>query len=143
MSKKKKIGEVLLEKNLLSKAQIQEVLEAQESSNKLIGELLVERQMISELLLYQALAHQYQMAFIDLSEKKIDTELIKEVPIELAEQYKIIPIEKQHDNLIVALSNPRGALPVADLCVLTGAKGIRTVLCTPDQIKEAIRKYYL
>ena len=140
--KKKPIGQVLVEEKLLSRKQIAEVLKAQESSNKLIGELLLERQMISELLLYQALARQYEMPFIDLSEKKLNKKLVQEIPIEIAEEYKLIPLEIRGGNLILAVSAPQAKIPVTEICLLTKAKGVRTVLALPDQVVEAIHKYY-
>lgn len=139
---RKKIGEVLVEKKLVSKAQIEEILKEQAHSRKLIGELLVERQILSQILLYQALAQQHRMPFVDLQAVKLNGILIQTVPYEIAQEYSMIPLEKQDHVLIVAVANPRTSLPVEELKVLTGTQEIQTVLSLPDQIEDALRDKY-
>lgn len=139
---RKKIGEVLVEKKLVSQAQIEEILKEQAHSQKLIGELLVEKQLLSEILLYQALAHQHRMPFVDLQAVKLNEKLIQAVPYEIASEYSMIPIEMKDHVVVVAVANPRTSLPVEELKVLTGAREIQTVLSLPGQIEDTLRDRY-
>ncbi len=139
---KKKIGEVLVEKKLVAQEQIDEMLKEQKHTNKLIGELLVERQILSELLLYQALAHQHRMGFVDLAAHKLNSILIHKIPLEMAEKHSILALDLKEGLLTLAVSNPRNHLPLEEIKALTGAEEIQEVLCLPDQIKEAIHSKY-
>ena len=135
----KKIGEMLVEKKLVTRSQIDEILKEQAHSNKLIGELLIEKQLLSEILLYQALAQQHQMAFVDLEAVKISPKLLQQVPFELVEEYAMMPLELKDNVLVVAISSPRTRLPKEELKVLTGAQDVQCVLSLPVQVEEAIR----
>ncbi|MSR76774.1 MAG: hypothetical protein EXS63_00890 [Candidatus Omnitrophica bacterium] len=139
---KKKIGEVLIEKNLVTQEQIDEILKEQKHSNKLIGELLVEKQILSEILLFQALAHQHRMGFVDLEVHKMNPDLIHKIPLAMAQAYSLLPLELREGLLLVAVSNPRTSIPTEEIKNLTGAEEVQTVLCLPDQIQEMIRKKY-
>lgn len=139
---KKKIGEVLVEKKLVSKAQIDEILKEQERSKKLIGELLVEKQLLSEILLYQALAFQHQMAFVDLEAIKLNAKLLEKIPFELIEEYTMLPIDLKDQVLVMAVSSPRCHVPKEELTVLTNAKEVQCVLSLPAQIEDVIRENF-
>lgn len=139
---RKKIGEVLVEKKLVSQSQIDHMLKEQQHTNKLIGELLVERQILSEILLYQALAHQHHMVFVDLAVHKLDSHLFHKIPLEMAQKHSILPLDLRDGILILAVSNPRAVLPFGEIKKLTGAEQVQTVLCIPDQIEDMLRTKY-
>ena len=139
---KKKIGDVLVEKKLVTQQQIEDILKEQKHTSKLIGELLVEKQILSEILLYQALAHQHKMGFADLEAHKLNPKLIHKIPLAMAEKYSILPLELREGLLLLAVSSPRTALPIEEIKQLTGAEEIQSVLCLPDQISEMIREKY-
>ena len=135
----KKLGEVLVEKNLVTRSQIDEIRKEQARSNKLIGELLVERQLLSEILLYQALAQQHQMLFVDLDSIKVSPRLLQQIPFELLEEYGMVPLDIKDEILIVAVSSPRTTCPRSELMVLTGAHDVQCVLSLPVQVEAFLR----
>lgn len=139
---KKKIGEVLVEKNLVSQENIDQILKEQKHTTKLIGELLVERQFLSEILLYQALAHQHHMGFIDLEAHRLNTAILHKIPLEMAEKNLMVALELKDGTLTLGVSNPRNHLPLEEIKKLTGAVQIQEVLCLPDQIREVLHSKY-
>ena len=69
----KRLGEVLVELGLISPVQIHRVLKKQEAMKKAkgyqirLGELLLRERMIDDTALAKAVAQQYQIDYLDLS----------------------------------------------------------------------------
>lgn len=136
------IGEILIQKKLISWEQLQDALSEQRKTKEFTGQILVRKRYISELLLYKALADQHKMRYVPLKHTKINPKAVATVPKSIAEKYNIIPIEIIRTELIIGLGNPLNLWPEAELKALTGFLDIRAVLCLPDDIKQAIQESY-
>ncbi|MFN3995461.1 MAG: GspE/PulE family protein [bacterium] len=100
--KKKLIGQVLVEKGLVTNEQIQQALEYQKTKypNKRIGEILVEIGFITEEDLARALAESLNIPYIDILNTNIDEDLFLKIPPKIIYQYKFIPIKKDEYSII-------------------------------------------
>ncbi|HDM37701.1 MAG TPA: type II secretion system protein GspE, partial [Candidatus Omnitrophica bacterium] len=105
-SKKRRLGDILLEKGIINQEQLKEALEEQKKSGRLLGELLISMGFASEKDILEALGVQTGTTVIDLSKMEIPDEVIKQVPASLAKVYNVIPIKFENDVLTVALSDP-------------------------------------
>lgn len=137
-----RIGELLVQKKLITWEQLEEVLEEQKKTKEFTGEILVRKGFISQQLLYKALAEQYQMRFVDLKRIKINTKAVELIPRSVAEKYSIMPLEMREDTLLIAISNPLNVWPEVELKQITRMNDIRTVLCLPSDILDAIKENY-
>ncbi len=137
-----RIGEILVQKKLITWEQLQEVLEEQKKTKEFTGEILVRKGYLSQPLLYKALAEQYQIRFVDLKRIKINPKAIELIPRSVAEKYTIIPIELREDVLLIGISNPLNVWPELELKQLTRINDIRTVLCLPQDILQLIQEQY-
>ena len=137
-----RIGELLVQKKLITWEQLEEVLEEQKKTKEFTGEILVRKGYISQSLLYKALAEQYQMRFVDLKRIKINPKAVEFIPRSVAEKYSIIPIEMREDVFLIGISNPLNVWPEVELKQITKLNDIRTVLCLPSDIQEAIKENY-
>ena len=136
------IGEILIQKKLISWEQLQDALEEQRKTKEFTGQILVRKRYISELLLYKALADQHKIRYVDLKHTKINPRAVAAVPKSIAEKYNIMPIEIIQNALVVGVGNPLNLWPESELKELTGFPEIRTVLCLPDDIQQAIQENY-
>lgn len=136
------IGEILIQKKLISWEQLQDALNEQRKTKEFTGQILVRKRYISELLLYKALAEQHQIRYVPLQHTKINPKAVAAVPKSVAEKYNVIPIEIIRDELVIALGSPLNIWPEAELKGLTGFTKIRAVLCLPEEIKQAIQENY-
>ena len=102
----KKLGELLVEKALVTQEQLDEALELQKDKGGLIGEILVELKYTTEDDIAKMLTAQYGFAYLPLSNYEIDQSLINLIPERVARQYCLIPIDKIGNNLTIAMSNP-------------------------------------
>ena len=136
------IGELLIQKKLISWEQLQDALQEQKTTKEFTGQILVRKHYISELLLYKALADQHKTRYVDLGHTHINPRAVAAIPKSISEKYNLIPIEITHETLVVGIGNPMNVWPESELKELSGFQEIRTVLCLPDDIKRAIQENY-
>ena len=136
------IGEILIQKKLISWEQLEDVLKEHRRTKELTGHILVRKGYIPERLLYRALAEQHQMRYVDLKHTKINPRAVAAVPRSIAEKYNLMPIEIIQNVLTVGIGSPLNLWPGSELKEITKFPEIRTVLCLPGDIKQAIRENY-
>jgi general secretion pathway protein E len=136
-----RLGEILVEKRIISAKELELAVNEQQKSKKLLGEVLVNMGLVTERKLLQVLAEQQGVAFLELKEMVIDDKVIKAVPAKFIWHYKIIPISISDNVLTIATSNPFDVWPVDDLEAHLGLR-VEKVLAVSADIMEAARKYY-
>lgn len=137
----KKLGELLVEKNLITQKQLEQALELQKEKGGLIGELLVELKFTSEEEIAKALTTQYGFAYLPLANYEIDQKLIDLIPGRVARQYCLIAVDKISSNLTIAMSNPLNSQAVEDIETICGCS-VQIFVSTASDIKKAIERYY-
>ena len=137
-----RIGEILIQKKLITWEQLEDALEEQKRTKELTGEILIRKGYISANLLYKALAEQYHMRFVDLKRIKINPKALELIPRSVAEKYSLMPIELQNNTLVIGISNPLNVWPELEIKQLTKIDDIRTVLCLASDIHQAIQESY-
>lgn len=139
----KKLGEQLVEKKVITEAQLQEALQAQATQGQYVGQIFIEKGWITEEELGQSLAEQYKMPFVKLKETTIDKATIEKVPLKVATHYKIIPTRLDGNKLTVAIHNPQDLRLLDELRLALHQKFlIDAVLAGRTDIEKAIEKYY-
>ncbi len=137
----KQLGELLIDFGIINLAQLEKALELQKQKSRLIGELLVEMGFVKEEDIAQALTIQYGFPYLPLSNYEISSEIVDLIPLKIARQYTLIPIDKIGNNLTVVMSNPLNAKAFEELEAFTGCN-IQVFVSTSSDIKKAIEKYY-
>ncbi|MDD4953777.1 MAG: hypothetical protein PHG40_02585 [Candidatus Omnitrophica bacterium] len=137
----KQLGELLVDRGIITQSQLDKALSAQQERGGLIGEILVELGFVKEEDIAQSLTAQYGFPYLPLANYDINTEIISIVPARVARQYLLVPIDKIGNNLTLAMSNPLNIQAIEDIELLTGCS-IQTFVSTSADIKKAIEKYY-
>ena len=136
-----RLGEILVEKRIISAKELELAVNEQQKSKKLLGEVLVNMGFVTERKLLQVLAEQQGVSFLELKDMFIDEKVIKAVPAKFIWHYKILPISISDNVLTIATSNPFDVWPVDDLEAHLGLR-VETVLAVSADIMETARKYY-
>ena len=132
-----RIGEVLVEEGILTRATLEAALAEQKSSGRFLGELLVARGLVTADRLLETLAKRLGIRYCLLRQGLADPALLNLIGQEEALRLKVLPMFKVRDTLTVAMAEPQ-ALPSIDrLRQLTGCT-IRPVLALENQIVEFI-----
>ena len=138
---KKQLGELLIERGVITKKQLEHALETQKEKGGLIGQVLVNLGYATEEAIAQALTAQYGFPYLPLENYEIDSEIVKIVPKNVASQFCLIPIDKIGSNLTIAMSNPLNNLAIEDIELVSGLC-VQIFVSTATDVKNAIEKYY-
>jgi type IV pilus assembly protein PilB len=104
------LGDVLVQRDLVTHAQVQEALELQAEQGGRLGELLVSMGVLDERSLVGALAEFFGMPVADLRRYKPSPEALALVSEEVARANMAVPISLHDDGLHIAVAEPSDAL---------------------------------
>ena len=137
----KRIGEILLERGLLTFAQLEKALAQQKAGGGLLGQILIGQGAITEEEVALALTAQYGFPYLPLDNYEIDDGVTKLVREHVARQFCVIPIDRIGNALTVAMADPSNTQAVEDIELLTHCI-VQTFVSTPSAIMQAIARYY-
>lgn len=145
MSTKKRLGEMLVDKGLIDKVQLEAAIGRQHQWGGRLGSNLVKLSYISDITLLKFLSSQLKLPCGDLSNIKFNEDTCNLITAEIAKKYHIIPLELKTDagkkTLFIAMSEPTNILAIDEVSFLTGLT-VRPVIATDSQIATAIDKLY-
>ncbi|MHC4391220.1 MAG: type II secretion system ATPase GspE [Planctomycetota bacterium] len=137
----KRLGEILIEMDLVTKVEIREALDHQRDNGGLVGEILVEMGYITEKDLLFALGAQSGMTVVDLDEIEVPTDVIEKVPANYAETFMICPVSWDGRVLTVALAAPLNVNVLDDIRFLINCE-VQGAVSNQAAVERAIKKYY-
>jgi type IV pilus assembly protein PilB len=136
-----RIGELLVQKNLITADQLQKARQEARSKNERLGHQITKLGFLQESELTDFVAKQYGLPTIDLADFEIDGDVIRLVPEEVAIKHTVIPVNRAGSTLILATADPSNIFAIDDIKFLTGYN-VEVVVASEDQIKAAIDRYY-
>ncbi len=137
----KKIGEVLIERGVITREQLDKALAKQKESGGMIGQVLIHLGFVNETEIALALTAQYGFPYLPLESYEIDKNLMQIIPVDVARQYCLIPIDRIGNALTLAMADPTNMKAIEDVEQLTRCV-VQSFVSTPSDIRKAIDKYY-
>ena len=137
----KQLGEILLERGVISRVQLEAALKAQKEQGLLFGEALVVLKYATEEDIVQALTCQYGFPFLPLSNYEIAPEIIALVPADVCKKYCLIPVDRIGRSLTLAMANPLNVQALEDIERITSC-AVQSFVSTATDIKNGIKRYY-
>ncbi len=141
MKKSIRLGEMLINKGLISPADLERALKEPRATGEYIGTILVKLGIISEDALIPVLAEQLGIKHANIGDLQIDPDVIKKVPAKFAYHYKMIPMNFEDNILTIGVADPTDIHTLDDIRLLLSYE-IEPVLCGEKDLAEAIKKYY-
>ncbi len=149
MAKRRKLlGQILKEIELVTEGDIQEALARQKKQGGLIGKILVEMGTCSDGDITMALAAQNDMNFVDLTGLDIPIELLDLVTEAQAHTYRVVPLEYDAESktFTVAMDDPTKIVVFDELqfSLQSRIPGIRIqgALASQEDIDAALENFY-
>jgi type IV pilus assembly protein PilB len=139
--KRKRIGDLLIETNVITEEQLMDALLQQKSSGLRLGDQLVAMNIVDEDTIIQVLEFQLGIKKVNLYELEIDRKLINIIDEELARKYQLLPLKKTNDKLLVAMVDPLDYFAIDDLRLSTGFR-IEPAIAKRHEIQVALNRYY-
>ncbi len=136
------IDEILLEMGVLKITDLKKAWDIQREKNCSIEDVLLELGLVSQKDLMHANAKKMGIPFVDLTDYQIKDE---SVPLlitrNIANRYKVIPIEKDNGVLTVAMDDPTDIFCIDDIRLATALE-IKPVFADVKEIEKLILKYF-
>lgn len=101
---KKKLGEILVEQNLLTPEQVQDALRMQHQTGLMFGETLVQNKLISEEKIVAVLVAQFGIPYVKPSLYKIPKELLEIFEPQMMRKFQFVPMDSIGNVLIIAIA---------------------------------------
>ena len=137
----KKLGEILVEKGLVTQKQILTALKKQREEGGRLGSILVGLGYISDSDLIGVLSEQFGVPAVDLDNIEVDEKVLKLIPQHIAERLNVFPLKREGKILHLAMANPADIYTVEDIKFATGFE-ILPHVASERMIRKAIEKYY-
>lgn len=137
-----KLGEYLIKNGKLTTDQLASVLERQLTMGGRLGTNLIEMGFLSEGELSEFLSKKLDIPAVSASElEKIDEEILKMVPVDLAQRYLVVPFRRDRNELHVAMLDPKDYDAIQELGFITNC-AIRPYIAPEARIHYILERHY-
>ena len=136
-------GQRLVERSIITQQQLNEAIHKQQTTmgHRKLGEILVRLGYISKSHITDQIADQLDIPIIRLATREIPERIRGLVEGNIATLYRVIPVAEEGETLVIATADPTNINNLDNLQRLLD-RPVKPVLCTPEEIREALRAYY-
>src|SRR5947209_3606635 len=136
------LAQRLVRRGTLAAAELARVAEAQAAApSRPLHELLVERGFAKEEDVLAALAEEFGLELVDLTQVKVEPETLLAMPLKLVHRRSLMPLSRHNGTLTVATGDPFDVNSLDELQVLTGLR-VQPVLASPREIARLIKTHF-
>ncbi len=137
----KRIGDLLISAGIITQEQLKNALAEQKNNPGRLGSTMVRLGYLSNEELMNFLSVQLGTPAIDLSDIKINPEIIELIPADMAIKHLVLPINRIGSTLIVATCDPTDLSAIDDIKFITGYN-IEITIASELALKDAIDRFY-
>jgi type IV pilus assembly protein PilB len=136
-----RLGDLLLEANLIDEIQLSVALEEQTNTGERLGSALVHLGFIEETVLAAFLSKQADLPCVNVNGLHISSDLLKLIPKKLAVSSSVIPIRKNKDTLYLAMADPFDYVALKEAAKITKLK-IKPLIAPEFSLKKTLERLY-
>jgi type IV pilus assembly protein PilB len=145
MQKNLRLGELLLQAEIIDDFQLDSALSYQRYWGGRLGEALIRLGYITEENMQDFLARQFELPRIELYGRQIPADVLHAIPADKAREFHVLPVERGELNgakfLVVAMTDPTSILAIDSLQFMAGCH-IRPALASSASIGFALDLHY-
>jgi type IV pilus assembly protein PilB len=141
MQVKKRLGEMLVESNLLTQEDLQQALTEQKKAGLKLGQFLVRRGAVAESQIVDVLSQQLKIDKYHPDKYPVDVTLVRLIPIATAQKYLLAPLRKKGRLLTIAITDPLDINIFDAIEVMTDSE-VEPVVCTEREVNQLINSLY-
>jgi type IV pilus assembly protein PilB len=132
---------LLTKENILDEATLEAALAQQRQSGENLISILKKGKLVDEEQLTRVIAITQNIEYITLSPDMIDPMMAHLLSYEMVSRHNVIPIRKEGNRLLVAMSSPQN-LSVRDQIEMKTGYEVAPVAASPADIKQAIHYHF-
>jgi len=138
---KKRLGKILIERNIVTEQQVDEALRIQELKGGFLGQILVTLEFATEEQIVNALTSQFGFPYLPLKNYEIDQNILKLIPESIIRHYHLIPIDKMDNIIVLAMADPLNDAAIEDVKIATNSN-VRIFVSGGEDIEDTINRYF-
>ena len=139
---KKRLGDLLVEENLITEAQLGNALKEQRALGLKLGATLIELGYISEEQILTFLSRQLNIDIVDLLKVKIDPNAVNLIPEVHARRLRALAIHDSGDIVTLVVSDPADLQSLDVLAGLLKGREFELKIAREDQLIESFDRVY-
>ncbi len=110
-----RVGDLLVEKGILSQEQLSLVLDEQKRSGRKFGRTVIDLGFVSEDKLLLEMSSHFALPYIDISRFQFNADITRRLPESLARRYRAIILMEEEDQYFVGFVDPLDILAVDEV----------------------------
>ena len=135
------LGELIVRAGLLSSVQLDAALASARSSGRRLGEVLVEDELVDERGLAQVVAQQEGLEFIDLGKHDLEHGAVDLLSESSARRYLALPYKLEGSAVCVVIADPSDDAAL-DAVLEEVDRPVRFVVATRTEVESALREAF-
>jgi len=136
-----RLGEILIERKLISAEDLERALELQKERGDKIGKTLVDLGFVAMRDVLAALSDQLGVPLVSIDNPPAVSTETETLSPRFLRQFRCLPFSREDHTVTLAMADPLDVETIAVVRNLTGLK-VSTVLAAEQEILDAIDKYY-
>lgn len=136
-----RLGDLLVQKEIISEEQLMQALAAQKESGRKLGFMLIELGLVTENQLLSFLSQHLKVPLVDISKHNVQLAAVNMLPEVQARRHRALVIEDKGDRLLVAMSDPAD-LAAIDVLSRLLPKPIDVAVVSDSQLIQAYDNFY-
>jgi MSHA biogenesis protein MshE len=139
---KMRLGDLLVHEHIITNEQLMQALNSQKSTGRKLGDTLIELGYIGERQLQEFLAQQLNAPFLDISQRRISSEVALLLPEVHARRLRALIIEDQGGSVLLGMSDPADLSGLDQLEQMLAPKKINLAVVMESQLYQAFDALY-
>jgi type IV pilus assembly protein PilB len=141
MKVKKRLGEMLVESELITEDRLKQALLDQKKAGLKLGQFLTRQGIVNEQQIIDLLSQQLKIPKYHPDHYPLDIELSRYIPYEITQKYQIAPLRKKGRLLTIAIVDPLDINALDYIEVLTNLE-VEPVVCSERELGHMISSMY-
>jgi type IV pilus assembly protein PilB len=141
MKSRKRLGEILVHEGILTEEMLTKVLSEQKKTNLKFGQYLIRQGIVRENEIITLLSRQLNIKKYDVQDYPLDIELIRYIPIDVAQKNQVVPLKLKGKLLEVGIEDPLEIKTLDYIEKLTNLE-VEPVICSEMEINQLINSMY-
>lgn len=139
--RRRSLEEILLGGKIVDEAQLSKARSFSDAVGVELHQAVLQQKLAGPEAVMMAYAESIGLPYLDLKDIGVDATLAAQIPPTLARQHSFVPLMADAKHLLMA--SPTPLIPdVEEELRLRFEMPVRTVLCTPSQVNEAIADFF-
>lgn len=138
----KRLGDLLLDENILSKECLSLALQRQYETSEKLGQTLIEMGFLSEPQLLEFLSRQLNLPVVDLRRTYVDPNAVNILPEVHARRYRALVIAQKGNTVRVAMSDPADLVAQEGVFNFLQQYHVELLVAAEQPLQDGFNRYY-